>query len=154
MRRVADNRLIEVTYPNFDIALGICDRTQVANMTVATYPYGWTARHGPLSLFEPFVKFCRVAANVGVGGSRHLQVLALEQPSTPLTRLGLLRFRHLARRRLEGRSYPRRLSHPARVLQPRCSAANVDRWAKRTCHLARRPQTHAPLMDRAWRRHG
>src|ERR1700691_1900844 len=114
MCRVANDRLIEVTYPNLNVALGIRNRAQVADMTVATNPYGWPVRHSSLSLFEPFVELCRVATHVSVGGLRHLQVLAVEQPSAPLTRFGLLEFRHLARRRPEVRSFPRRPSHPAR----------------------------------------
>jgi hypothetical protein len=154
MRRVANNRLIEVTYPNLNLALGICNRAQVANVTVATYPYGWTVRHSSLGLFEPFVKLYRVATHVSVGGLRHLQVLAVEQPSAPLAWFGLLEFRHLARRRSGGRFSPRRLSHPAHGLQPCCAEANGDQSAKRICHRGRHPQTHGPLMDQASRRHG
>src|ERR1700677_3984169 len=154
MCRVANDRLIEVTYPNLNFALGVRNRAQVADMTVATYPYGWPVRHSSLSPFEPFIELCRVAAHVSMGGLRHLQVLAVEQTSAPLTRFGRLEFRHLARRRPKGRSYPRRPSHPARVLQPRCSAANGDQSAKQICHRGRHPQTHEPLTDQAWRRHG
>src|SRR5271170_7589007 len=108
MCRVADDRLIEVTYPNLNVALGICNRAQVADMTVATNPYGWPVRHSSLGFFEPFVEFCRVAAHVSVSGLGHLQVLAVEQPRAPLTRFGRLEFRHLARRRPAGRSSLRR----------------------------------------------
>ncbi len=107
-----------------------------------------------ISILEPLVELCRVATHVGVSGLRHLQVLAVEQPSRPLARFGLLKFRHLVRQRSEGRSCPRRPSHPAHGLQPRCATVNGGQWAKRICHRGRHPQTHEPLMDQASRRRG
>jgi hypothetical protein len=127
-------------------------RAQVADMTVATYPFKWTFGHSSRRFFEPFVELCRVATHVR-GQIAPSSIFGRSATKRAATRFGLLRFRHLAPWRTEGRSSPRRPSHPERVLQPRWAGANGDRWAKRICHLVHHPQTHGPWMDQAARIH-
>ncbi len=77
MRRIADNRLVEVSYLNIDSTIDIGNRAKIADMAIATDPYRGTLGYGlPLRGFEPFIKSASIAADIGMGGTCHFQTAA------------------------------------------------------------------------------
>lgn len=75
MRGIADHRLVEIADLDFHRTLAIGDWPQIAEMAIAADPDGRSLRNAPrrVGRRQPFVEFRRVAANIGMGGSRHFQ---------------------------------------------------------------------------------
>src|ERR1700730_7369296 len=80
MRRIAYYSLIEVTYLNLNVALGVGDRSKIAYVTVSTNPYlGATRNRLDVGAVEPFVKLAGVATHICMRGAGHLQTAAGRQ---------------------------------------------------------------------------
>ncbi len=80
--RVADDGLVEVADLDFDLAVGVGDGAEVADVAVPADPDGWTL--GKLCgrvCFEPLVELKRASTYVGVGGASHLQAASFFQNS-------------------------------------------------------------------------
>ena len=73
--RIADHRLVEVAHQEFDLAVGVGDRPDVAQMAVAADPDRRPGgQAGDRLGIEPLVELERAAADEGVCRTRHLQL--------------------------------------------------------------------------------
>ena len=97
VRGIADDSLIEVADLDFYMAIGIGDRAEVADVAVAADPDGWAFGERVLrDGVEPLVELEGIAANVGVGGARHLAAPGFfEDAQTVFGRDSRGRFLHL-----------------------------------------------------------
>ncbi len=85
MHGVADHRLIQVADLNRDLAIGIGDRTQIAEVAIAAdpdrRPCGFSTT---LRAAQPLIEPGGAAAHVGLRRSRHLQVSTQQQDALPI----------------------------------------------------------------------
>ena len=90
MGGIADHGLIEIADLDFHRAAAIGDRSQIAQMAVAANPDRRSLGHPPgrLRCRQPFVEFRRVAPDIGMGGSRHLQSTSGFENGTTIGRKG------------------------------------------------------------------
>ena len=77
MRRIADHRVIQIPDLDFDVTVGIGDRTQISDMAVAADPDRRSLGMGVR--LEPFIKFVSIAADKSVRRARHLQAAPFTQ---------------------------------------------------------------------------
>jgi hypothetical protein len=79
MCRIADDGLVEVSDLNIDPSLDVGDWAQVPGMTVPADPNVWSHRNCCLYCFalEPLIESNCVAAHIGMGRFRHLEVLTM-----------------------------------------------------------------------------
>ncbi len=74
MRRIADDGLVEVANLDLDPAFRVGDWAEVADVTVSADPHRRPLRKLCTSAgLKPLVELERTAANVRVGGARHLR---------------------------------------------------------------------------------
>ena len=93
MRGVADDGLVEVADLDFDLAVGVGYRAEVADVAVAADPDGRALRELVAGAgLEPFVELEGVAADVGVGRTCHLEPAALFQDCLAFGRLDCYSF--------------------------------------------------------------
>ena len=73
--RLTDDRLIEVSNLNINLAICVCHWPQVSEMAVTTNPHcGAFGQRATLQALKPLIEFAGVSANVGVSRARHLCV--------------------------------------------------------------------------------
>ena len=73
MRRISDDRLIEITNLNLDFAAGASDRAKIAHVAIATNPnFRPLGKRAAFHSFEPLVIANRIAPHVSMRRSGHL----------------------------------------------------------------------------------
>jgi hypothetical protein len=86
--RVADDRLIEVANLYGNLAVGVCDRAEIADMTIAADPDRRSVGNGAaLCAVQPLIEFGCTASHKGVRRACHFQVSGLEQDGSPVVRI-------------------------------------------------------------------
>jgi hypothetical protein len=76
--RVADDGLIEVANLYGYLAVRVCDRAEIADMTIAANPDRWSLRNlAAVNRIDSFIELARVAAHTSMGRPRHLEVASL-----------------------------------------------------------------------------
>src|ERR1700722_5045096 len=84
MGGIADHGLIEVADLDFETAVGVGDRSKIADMTIPADPDLWALGDRGGALFKPFVKLHRRAAHIVQRGPRHFLVAQAFQSRTTL----------------------------------------------------------------------
>jgi hypothetical protein len=91
MRRIAYYGLIEVPYLDINIALGVGDWAEIADVTVSANPYRWPARNlFDVGAVESFIKLPGVAPHVCMRRAGHLTTAAGGQEGLPFAKFGKL----------------------------------------------------------------
>lgn len=85
MGRISDHCLVEISNLDVYLPVSICYGSEIADVTVATYPNRGTARDCfDIRGLEPFVKVAGIATHVGMCRTRHLQALAGSEDSVAI----------------------------------------------------------------------
>jgi hypothetical protein len=80
MRRVSDDRLVQIPDLDGDASVDPCDRTQIADVTIPADPDGGPFGQRPaFLLLEPFIEFDGTAANISMRGASHFEGLSKTQ---------------------------------------------------------------------------
>jgi hypothetical protein len=86
--RVADDGLIEVANLYGYLAVRVCDRAEIADMTIAADPDRRSLGNGAaICAVQPLIELGCTASDKGVRRSRHFQVSGLEQDGRPVVRI-------------------------------------------------------------------
>jgi hypothetical protein len=76
--RITDDGLIEIADLDINMALRICDRSQITDVTVTTYPHCRATRYGlNVGSLDPFIEFLSAAALIQTASSLPIFLMAL-----------------------------------------------------------------------------
>src|ERR1700722_18023346 len=89
MRRISDDRLVEIANLNPDFAAGVSDRAKIAHVAVAANPNLWPLwERAAFHPFEPLVIPNGIAPHVSMRGSSYLALANVFQARRPSTGTG------------------------------------------------------------------
>ena len=84
MRRISDDRLVEIANLNLNFAAGVSSRAKIAHVAVAANPNFWPlGERAAFHSFEPLVIPNGIAPHVSVRGSSHLTLANVFQARRP-----------------------------------------------------------------------